>query len=304
MLFAFSPKLFSKKSNKTIKIFCMNKEYKLPIDGDQVEIKYWPLFIKEYFSNYEKFWCHFVVPLTNRPINQYFKTNKELKKINKGDKEICIAQLNYTMLNHFIRSWDIINCLNCCNDIKKQQNYLIEGITRLVGATDNLFELIERFNNPLDYKSFEDGETARKNYKEKNDYPMQLLRDYRNSILHGKMLASILVNEELYALKIGNDKKYTDWRFENKIKIDFFKYKEDFDSIKNILKKAWEETIEYANKEIGKLKVEELEKCISELFSKIKEKDNYLGIDSDIMSQIYLEGEALSGIISVDENKK
>ena len=103
--------------------------YRLAIDGDYLERHYWGLFIKDQFPSYEKFWLDFVVPLTNRPYNIDFKTDAELTKIGKSALDLCIAQLNYSILRHLIRCFDIRNTLKEPTVIMYQLDLLVEGMT-------------------------------------------------------------------------------------------------------------------------------------------------------------------------------
>ena len=83
-------------------------EYFLNKDGDSLERKYWEKFIKKEFPSYEKYWQKYIVPLTNRPHDVHFKTKEELEKINKGENDIFLAQLHYTVLKHLTRVFDIL----------------------------------------------------------------------------------------------------------------------------------------------------------------------------------------------------
>jgi hypothetical protein len=78
-------------------------------DGDDLEKTCFPLFLRDEFPSYETFWQQKVVPLTNRPENIYFKSNQDLAAISKGQKDICIAQLNYSVLNHLYAVYRLKN---------------------------------------------------------------------------------------------------------------------------------------------------------------------------------------------------
>ena len=82
-------------------------DYTLAQHGDPFERHYESLFISRAFPSYERFWQRFVVPLTNRPIDIRFKTPEDLNAIGKGDREICIAQLHYSILRHLGRVFDL-----------------------------------------------------------------------------------------------------------------------------------------------------------------------------------------------------
>lgn len=232
---------------------------RLSIDGDDLERHYWGLFIKDQFPNYESFWLKFVVPLTNRPDSVYFKADAELKKIGKNKSDLCIAQLNYSILRHLIRAFEILKALENPIGMDQQLNLLQEGIVRLVGAQDNAFELLERFSNPKEYRPFEEGageKARRKKYDKKSKgYPLQQIRDYRNSLVHGRLLPGIMDGNRLCLPKIGKENLYLDWRivtdFSNISKRE--KAKKNFFSVLNILTSAWRETIEYLENNWKKL---------------------------------------------------
>lgn len=220
--------------------------YRLATDGDAVEQNSWPLFIRDQFPSYEKFWLKFVVPLTNRPGDGHFKTDEELIKIGRGISDICIAQLNYSILKHLAQCWHILGDLTD-NTGLKQIDLLTEGFARLVGAQDNAFELIERLGNKLQYQPFieEDGKKARDKYKKDNNYPLQNIRSYRNSLLHGRLLPGILEGSRFCLPNIGKETLYLDWRLITELSTHREEYKKDFISVLDILNSAWSETTTY-----------------------------------------------------------
>ena len=214
--------------------------------GDAFERHYWDLFAKDQFPSYEKFWSKFVAPLTNRPNNIDFKTDVELTKINKGASDICIAQLNYSILKHLAQCWHILRDLKN-NAGLEQIDLLTEGFARLVGAQDNAFELMERLNNQSNYLSFVelDGKKARDKYKKAHNNPLQHLRSYRNSLLHGRLLPGILYGNRFCLPNMGKEDLYLDWRLVTHLSPRREEYKKDFVSVLTILEKAWNETINY-----------------------------------------------------------
>jgi len=221
--------------------------YRLAVDGDNLERHYWGLFIKDQFPSYERFWLKFVVPLTNRPTNIHFKTDEDLAKINKSKSDLCIAQLNYSIIRHLICCFDILISLRNGAGIGQQLDLLQEGITRLVGAQDNAFELLERLKNPNKYNAFleDDGETACREWQKSQKYPLQNVRDYRNSLIHGRLLPGIIDGDRLCLPEIGKANSYLDWRLITELSPEREEYKKDFISVLNILKSAWNETIGY-----------------------------------------------------------
>lgn len=173
-------------------------DYTLLVDGDSFEQKYWSLFIESRFSNYEIFWNRFIIPLTNRPKDIHFKTDIELNKIGKTHQDICIAQLNYSVLRHLIRVYDLVKLLENNNpialsttsmptsgasvallgssvfstlrltksDTLRQQHVediLTEGMVRICGAQDVAFELLERFRDKKKYEPWLEAGNKKKN---------------------------------------------------------------------------------------------------------------------------------------------
>ncbi|MDO9230963.1 MAG: hypothetical protein Q7U36_00570 [bacterium] len=248
------------------------KNYRLAIDGDRYEQYYWSLFIQNNFQSYEDFWIENIVLLTNRPQDIHFKTDQELAKIGKTDNDICIAQLHYSILRHLARAFDI------WNKDRVDLDDLTDGMTRLCGALDVTFELLERFENPSNYDSWLarknngnlGGEDARKNWKEKYPENIKLIRYYRNHLVHGRMTPGI-IEHIFYFPKISMEEKYFDWR-EITFKNEMEKNKNNFMSAKEILELAWHEVVDYLDNQwrIHLLKQENPDKDIdkSNLISK------------------------------------
>jgi len=126
-------------------------DHRLAIDGEPLEKRSWDLFLQGQFPGYETFWQRDIVPLTNRPDNWHFKTDQELKQIGKVDRDICIAQLHYTVLVHLHRAFEILFSRDGVG-----RDELTEGIVRLSSALDVADELLERFNNPTSYDPWKD----------------------------------------------------------------------------------------------------------------------------------------------------
>lgn len=223
---------------------------RLAIDGDDFERHCWDLFIQSQFPSYESFWLKFVVPLTNRPNNVHFKSDSELTVINKSKADLCIAQLNYSVLRHLMRSFETLRALENSVGLDQQLNLLSEGMARLVGAQDNAFELLERSKNPTSYQPFleKDGKKAREAWQNNQSQPLQNLRDYRNSLIHGRLLPGIIDGNRLCLPEIGKVEKYLDWRIitdpANNPGLD----KDQFISVLRILESAWNETVDYLEK--------------------------------------------------------
>lgn len=221
--------------------------YTLSEKGDGLEKIYWDRFIKDEFPSYEKFWQKSVAPLTNRPNDIQLKTNPELKKIGKNDHDICIMQLHYTVFTNLVRVYELkqINPLN--------PDQFMESLTRLCAAVDVADELLERYTLTISYNpwSEEDGQKARREWRKK-DNTLQYLRDYRNKMLHGRISPKIIIigSYERYRVpKFGKEKLYLDWRKVTHASIGAGgKVRNDFDAPNNLLDKAWEDSLQYLEK--------------------------------------------------------
>lgn len=221
-------------------------QYRLAIDGDDFERHYWGQFIKNQFPSYEAFWMKFVVPLTNRPYDINFKTDAELKKINKTKADLCVAQLNYSVLTHLSRCFEVLRILRDSTGME-QADLLLEGMTRLVGAQDNAFELLERLNRSCCYDPFDKNSSklARERWQQDKKHPLQDLRSYRNALVHGLLLPRIIDGSRLCMPGIGKENLYLDWRLITELSSELEEYKKDFISVLNILESAWNKTIMY-----------------------------------------------------------
>jgi len=264
--------------------------FTLLTDGDFLEKKYWNLFIENEFSNYEKFWEKFIVSLTNRPSDIHFKTDDELKKTGKTEKEIhreiCIAQLHYSVLRHLARVYELRERLNnndtesslfamtppasgtsttssdssACSTVRisttgdksnfKQSllDILTEGMVRICGAQDVAFELLARMKNKSMYDPWiaRDSEKARREWQESN-------KDKHNK---GPLQG---LRDYRNHLVHGRQSPSIDIYFpkigKEKDYLDWRKVTQavpnskDFSEAKDILKQAWDETLIYLNRE-------------------------------------------------------
>lgn len=212
-------------------------DYKLYKDGDILEQKYWDKFIKKDFPSYERYWQEYIVNLTNRPFNVRFKNIEELKKINKCEHDVYLAQLHYTVLKHLVRVFNILEPSKIF-----QYDKFFEGISRICSALDVADEFLERIHDPKKYTPWNiySGEAARKNWIRTNkNENMQTIRYYRNYLMHCPLLPSF--HGILYP-KIEHLHKYYKWVSLSNSKED---YKNDFDTTFNILKDTWLKVLQY-----------------------------------------------------------
>lgn len=116
--------------------------------GDQFEKDFWPKFINNKFPSYESFWQKYTLPLReNGSIN--FK-NELAPELGKIDQNIHVAQLNYGVLRHLIRCFQILESIKTTFHFG-QYDLFVEGISRLVGALDNSDEILARLKWPNEY---------------------------------------------------------------------------------------------------------------------------------------------------------
>lgn len=219
-------------------------QYTLKADGDGYEQYYCDIFLNQDFPSYEKFWQKNITSLTNRPSDVHFKSDAELKKIGKNDENICIAQLHYTLFRHLVRLYEIRQILPLHID------QFSEGITRSSAALDLADELLERWNNLGYYDAWseKDGKKARENWR-KTEKSMSYLRNYRNRLLHGRVIPGILVMGTYNRLRVPKFSKvenYLDWRFVTSASVGSGgKVRTDFDSPNNLLNQAWVDIVKY-----------------------------------------------------------
>lgn len=222
--------------------------YTLESHGDLKEKDYWPLFIKDEFPNYEMFWKKYVVELTNRPVDILFKTDSELAKIGKTKADIYIAELHYSILKHLIRAYQILKELESpSGDVFDQFDLVVEGVTRLCGAQDNCFEILERLMSGNAYVTFDEraSRSARLHWQITQKFPLQTVRKYRNYLVHFVMQPQFFDPQgRLFLPQIGTENKYLDWR---SIHDPNSNPRSDFISTYLIFKCAWDETLKYIN---------------------------------------------------------
>lgn len=220
--------------------------YPLKTEGDGVEIAAYDVLIKPLFPSYEVFWQKFVVPLTHRPGDKQLKTDTELALISKGHAELCLAQLHYTVLRQLDRTRRLML------DPQFGVDHLVFALSTLVGSQDCAFELLERFKNPTAYDPWLDkkkkgistvgSKEAQADWKKRDSYPLQDIRDYRNSLVHGRTLPGIGSPQGILVPKIGKETSYFDWRL---VTATATLPHTDFDKPAVIMKTAFDRTVAY-----------------------------------------------------------
>jgi hypothetical protein len=222
-------------------------QYQLATDGDRYEIDYYPLFIQTEFPSYEVFWQKFIVPLTRRPTDIHTKNDTELAQMGRTPNDICIAQLHYSVLRHLIRAYDIQRTHTMGVD------HAFFGLTAVCGAHDVAFELLERFRSPARYDPWAvkkrgnilGGKDAQTAWKKADNFPLQNFRDYRNNLMHGRMLPGLVVEDVTYLPTVGKELQYLDWRKITNLPTPSQFPRTDFSKVADILSAAWQGTIQY-----------------------------------------------------------
>jgi len=225
-------------------------DYRLAKDGDSREIRCWHLFVQSQFPSYETFWIRDVVPLTNRPTDFHFKTDQELLKIGKTHNDICIAQLHYSILVHLERAYEMLSI-----PLEKfAVDYLAWGLTSIVAAQDIAFELLQRNKSKKEYDPWlplqekkgdpKGSREAKREWQKRNGRPLQHLRDYRNDLVHGRALPTMMTGF-VSVPNIGRQRDYFNWRLITD-PVNNPGYKEtDYVPARQILEHAWKETVDY-----------------------------------------------------------
>lgn len=246
--------------------------------GDGYERRYYDKFVKSELPSYEEFWSEFVWPLTKRPASVHFEGREKVEKMGKGDGDVCIAQLHYTLFRHLARAFDLKEKLELSVDD------MAEGFARLTGALDVAFELLERFVHPRTYNPWEDkaSKAAKEMWQKSANYPLKDIRTYRNHLIHGRIMpncvSTLLASHEeepsdsppcgdaihsaspppsgtfeitsgwlgtVWVPRLGCEARYCDWREVTACQAP----PPDFDTPKNVLSDAWHKTVQYVEAE-------------------------------------------------------
>lgn len=132
------------------------------------------------------------------------------------------------------------------------QDDLIIIFTRIVGAQDLAFELLERYTNSGFYNAWLSQKTndvpgsrdAKVKWQKNHNYPLQNIRDYRNHLVHGRMSPGITANTYYYPA-IGKEEKYFDWRIVTSSNRWVSEIGITLLPSLDIVKQAWDKTLAY-----------------------------------------------------------
>ncbi len=224
--------------------------FRLITDGDDLERRCWPLFVRREFPSYERFWYVFVAPLTNRERDRsdvHFKSDTELgaMKPARGFYDLYLGQLNYSVLWHLSAVFDM---RVAGATVRWDSQLLVSAILRLCSAHDVADELLQRDadgklpTDPWGRRALE----ARRAWRDKHPSPTFLrdLQDYRHQLVHSGPFTHWA--EGPYFPKVGRHQDYRDWRMAT---ARFSKAElSDFDHASAIVDDAWDQTVKYLDK--------------------------------------------------------
>jgi hypothetical protein len=131
---------------------------------------------------------------------------------------------------------------------------LFIGLSCLTGAQDVAFELLQRYTNRGKYDPWTEsraatgplsGQKAQDDWKKKNSYPLQDIRDYRNKLIHSRTPPAIVDPAGVRLPAIHAVDKYCDWRLVTDPARGTLVPPGDFEYSSRILATAWDQTIKY-----------------------------------------------------------
>jgi hypothetical protein len=216
------------------------RSYSIASDGDAIERRDWNAFLHRDFPSYQTYWLRSVVPLTKRPQPGGFRPKAELDAIGKTDQDVCLAQLNYTVLGHL----DVAHGLMQCNPVRPVD--FVHAMVRLSAAGDVAHEFLERLTHPTSYDPWSEDEGARARRAWRKNHPeLEDIHSYRNRLLHGRLPMSVVDSGTgaNWFPKLGRAIDL-DWR-EVTESFDSAEVRKDFDTAYNVLANAWSKVVGY-----------------------------------------------------------
>jgi hypothetical protein len=217
-------------------------------DGDVVEQAYWRLFLASRFPSYERFWAAEVVSVTRRGIDRRdirFRSDDELGAVGRTHEDVAIAQIHYTVMSHLGRAHGLLR--------RPLDRWgFAEVFVRLSGASDCADELLERATNRGVYDPWSEdaGRRARNRWRDVHGRPLQPIHDYRNRLVHGRVVPEIIANvisqnEQVFIYpRIDRVEAYLDWR-RALDDVEAAVNRGDFQDAQSIALEAWEEVVDY-----------------------------------------------------------
>jgi hypothetical protein len=185
----------------------------LATDGDYLEKRCWPLFLRNEFPTYERFWYLFVAPLTNRDKDRSdvrFKATNDLKAAGFDEFDLYLAQLNYSVLWHLYA----VSRIRASGDASGWDAQLfVNAIIRLCSALDSADELLQLDSDgrPLPKDPWASGQRKRAEWRRSNRaLYFQELQKYRNQLAHSGPFM-YWPQGPLFP-SVGRHETYRDWR--------------------------------------------------------------------------------------------
>jgi hypothetical protein len=226
--------------------------FTLAEDGDVEERRYWSRFLRRGFPSYERYWAAAVVAVTRRGIDRgdvRFRSDAELAAVGKAHEDVAIAQLHYTVMLHLGRAHDLLT-------VPLDRWTFAEVFVRLTGASDCADELLQRVATPAKYDAWSEtaGRQARNGWRDIHGRPLQDVHDYRNRIVHGRVVPEIIASvastqERVFIYpRLDRVDAYVDWR-PALASPDAVVASGDFQSAQAIASGAWERVVTYCEDE-------------------------------------------------------
>lgn len=200
-------------------------------NGDNLEQKYWDLFIKKEFPSYKTYWDKYVEPL---------RSDSSIHISDDADADDTYnAQLHYSVLFHLAAAYNIIQQ----PEIERED--FSQAIISLCSSLDIADELISR--SLRKYKSFDRDDSRKAQFDGRDDTaPVQLLRDYRNALAHAVLVPMKIkygTKQHKSVPKLDKINDYLDWR--SVTNRSWSDTSPDFSMIKDLLSESWEITLTY-----------------------------------------------------------
>jgi hypothetical protein len=232
-------------------------------DGDESEKRWWPQWTRDRFPSYEAYFVARIVPLTYRVKerkNIRFQTTAELATAGYNDEDVTVAQLHYTLLLHLGRVFELLDdsrAFTHPSELTVREAFgrdkFLESFTRLSGASDVSDELLARRASPGTYNAWDErqGANARRSWRQANSDPLLPVRDYRNRLVHGRIVPEVyapvkdkggrVVGDALYYPRLTKVDDYLDWRVA--FDANSNAVHPDFDDAALIVLEGWERVV-------------------------------------------------------------
>jgi hypothetical protein len=160
-----------------------DRQFTLEQHGDPYERLWWH-FLKNDFPEWERFWAHHIVPLTNR-IDDKFKKNAQAKLFIRDDPKIydgieALMMANYSVFYYLARS---------CAIVASEPHLFSEDVFIFLRATtENIAKFLDVFTNRLAKPLDIDKDKVPKWADIKNTEAAKKILEYRDAFVHSARL--------------------------------------------------------------------------------------------------------------------